>query len=582
MTHLDTGPHIRPNVALVLLPDDAGDCAPDAAAVVRAHDLADAKADHPPEAALDATEASRATEATDDALSLDDLESRMCLLAGRIAANECEFLTLLAEYDEREGWGVWELRSAAHWLSTRCGMRLGAARERVRVARALTLLPRVREAFAKGRLSYCKVRALSRVATPTTEETLVELALGATGAQLERIVRSWRTALAEDYSASQRVRRSVRRREDEDGSVVFVVRLPPEDAAVLDSALRAACAEILDDDGRPVETPEELRLAEELSRAEPQQRGEADAIVLMAERFLSQPPAADKPEVYQVVIHAESAMFGEAEEQNEAEGQNEPAADQPGSARNPTPGDRPHPQRGQSITEAARFAGAPGATIEGGGQVCGAAVLRLLCEASAQVWLRDRDGRTLDLGRTARDASRKQRRALRRRDGGCRFPGCTRQTHLIPHHVRWWSRRGATDLDNLVLLCSAHHHAVHEIGYSITNLGRGCFVFLRPDGRVVPDPNEQARKAGADAADATHTADTEDAPYVDPRSIVPTWGGERLDLRLLISGMAANVLIDGGYSLPDTSSRDMPAALRAAAEWPMKVERRRDRERQAA
>jgi len=298
MTYLDTAPHIRPNVALVLVPDEAGDCAPDAAAVVTAHDKADGKADDPPEVALDATEASgatdyshatAATEATDAALSLDDLESRMCLLAGRIAANECEFLTLLAEYDEREGWGVWELRSAAHWLSTRCGMRLGAARERVRVARALTLLPRVREAFANGRLSYCKVRALSRVATPTTEETLVELALGATGAQLERIVRSWRTALTEDYSASQRLRRSVRRREEDDGSVVFVVRLPPEDAAVLDSALRAACAEILDDDGRPVETPEELRLAEELSRAEPQQRAEADAIVLMAERFLSQP-----------------------------------------------------------------------------------------------------------------------------------------------------------------------------------------------------------------------------------------------------------------------------------------------------
>jgi hypothetical protein len=199
----------------------------------------------------------------------------------------------------------------------------------------------------------------------------------------------------------------------------------------------------------------------------------------------------------------------------------------------------------------------------------------LLCEESAQVWLRDRDGRTLDLGRTARDASRKQRRALHLRDGGCRFPGCTRQTHLIPHHVRWWSRGGATDLDNLVLLCSAHHRAVHEIGYSITNLGRGCFVFLRPDGREVPDPTEQGRAAASDDGLC-------DTSYDDPNSIVPTWGGERLDLRLLISGMAANVLIDGGYSLPDTPSRDLPSALRAAAEWPMKVERRRDRERQVA
>jgi hypothetical protein len=104
MTHLDTAPHIRRNVALVLMPDDAGDCAPDTAAFVTAHDKVDVKADDPPEVALDATEASGTTEATDAALSLDDLESRMCLLAGRIAANECEFLTLLAEYDEREGW----------------------------------------------------------------------------------------------------------------------------------------------------------------------------------------------------------------------------------------------------------------------------------------------------------------------------------------------------------------------------------------------------------------------------------------------------------------------------------------------
>ncbi len=514
------------------------------------------------------------TNATARALSLDELESRMCLLAGRIAANECEFLVLLAEYDERQGWGVWELRSAAHWLSARCGMRLGAARERVRVARALTLLPQVREAFAAGHLSYCKVRALSRVATPATEETLVELARGATGAQLERIVRSWRTVLTEDLSASQRVRRSVRRREDDDGSVVFVLRLPPEDAAVLDSALRAARAEVLEDDGRPVETPEELRLAEELSRDQPQQRAEADAFVLMAERFLSQPPAADKPEVYQVVIHADAAMFDEAERPSEGPAAEPDAERQPQPADgSPAPRGRSHPVRGQSITEAARFAGAPGATVENGGQVSGATVLRLLCEASSQVWLRDHDGRTLDLGRTARDASRKQRKALRLRDGGCRFPGCTRQTHLIPHHVRWWSRGGFTDLDNLVLLCSAHHRAVHEIGYSITSLGRGCFVFLRPDGRVVPDPAEQARTV-------VPQPDAASAPYVDPHSIVPTWGGERLDLGLLISGLACNVLIGGGYSLPDTPSRDLPAAIRAAAEWPMKVDRRRDSERE--
>jgi hypothetical protein len=112
-------------------------------------------------------------------------------------------------------------------------------------------------------------------------------------------------------------------------------------------------------------------------------------------------------------------------------------------------------------------------------------------------------------------------------------------------------------------------------------------VFLRPDGRVVPDPAEQVRSVAPkdvrrDGSERTPDTDKDDLPHVDLNSIVPTWGGERLDLRLLISGMATNVLIEGGYSLLDTPSRDLPAALRAAAEWPLKVERRRDSERQAA
>ena len=112
-------------------------------------------------------------------------EERLCALAGTLAATEAEFLLLVAELDDRGLWGRPGLRSAAHWLSWRLGMRLGAARERVRVGHALRQLPAIATAFGDGQLSYCKVRALTRVATPTTESELLEIGLGTTGAQCE-------------------------------------------------------------------------------------------------------------------------------------------------------------------------------------------------------------------------------------------------------------------------------------------------------------------------------------------------------------------------------------------------------------
>lgn len=495
------------------------------------------------------------TDPADAALELsnDEIEQRLCSLAGLIAATECEFLGLLAEFDLREAWGVWGMRSAAHWLSLRCGMRLGAARERVRVARALTLLPQVRAAFASGRLSYCKVRALTRVATPKTEETLVEIAVGATGAQLERIVRSWRTVLSEDMGAVRHSRRGLRRRETDDGSVVYVVRLAPEEAAVLDAALRLARAAVVDGDGQTVETPEETAIAEELAADPAEVRADVDALLLMAEGFLASGPAADKPELYQVVIHADVASC------------DQPPAPSPSPSPSPPPSQSPHPappDPGRSIHDVARQLGPPGCTVQGGAQVSPATVLRLLCESSTTVMTHAADGSPLDLGRTARHASRKQRAALRVRDGGCRFPGCSQRTHLVPHHVDWWSRGGPTDFDYLVLLCNAHHRAVHEVGYTIDVLGSGAFRFFRPDRRQVGEPGERAPTPAAPLT-------------VDPDAIAATWGGERLDMRMLIAALAGNLLVDAGYDLPTTASRDLPAGVRSAAEWPMRVETRR-------
>jgi hypothetical protein len=137
------------------------------------------------------------------ASSLEELEREICELAAHIAAATCRWLELLAEFDKRGGWAEWGITSCAHWLSWRCSIGLRAAREHVRVAHRLGELPLVRAAFSRGELSYCKVRALTRAATPKTEAGLLDIARHATGAQLEKLIRCYNGALSATLGAAQ-------------------------------------------------------------------------------------------------------------------------------------------------------------------------------------------------------------------------------------------------------------------------------------------------------------------------------------------------------------------------------------------
>lgn len=484
-------------------------------------------------------------------LTLDELEDRLSCLAASIAAAECDFLVMLAEFDARQGWGASGMRSAAHWLSWRTGMRLGVARERVRVARALTHLPLIRDAFAAGRLSYCKVRALSRVATPPLERDLLEVALGATGGQLERIVRSWRQTLVGEQSASRHLRRGWRRREEPDGSVVFTLRVAPEDAAVIDAAVVAGRSLVLDASGQPVETPEESQLAEILTGEPPTSRADADVVVMLAESFLTSTPSgvSVSGDRTLVMVHADlDALASDTAPPPVAE---------------PPEGGEPMAE-GTSVVQRSRALRPPSCSTADGTPLSRSTVLRLLCASPAQLMVHARDGRPLDLGRTQRHASDRQRRALAVRDGGCRFPGCTQRHRLIPHHVHWWSRGGPTDIDLLVLLCPTHHRAVHEVGYRVEALGEGRFRFSRPDGRVVRGTGEPVSVD----VDATTSASDATEPMVTPTTIRPTWGGERLDLGLLIGGLADGVMVRSGVRLMDVPVSELDDTLRAAAQWP--------------
>src|SRR5437773_2226728 len=173
------------------------------------------------------------------ATELEQLGDEIAELSAHLDAATARLLELIRAFDARGGWNT-GFCSCAAWLSWRVGLDLGAARERVRVARALGTLPLLAEALARGQLSYAKVRALTRVATPDTEERLFAVGRAGTAEHVERIVRGWRRLdrIAEAREEARRHQsRALHGYPDEDGMVVIRGRLAPEVGAVRVQAL---------------------------------------------------------------------------------------------------------------------------------------------------------------------------------------------------------------------------------------------------------------------------------------------------------------------------------------------------------
>ena len=240
-----------------------------------------------------------AAPAPPDQPDLDQLGDRIAELSARIQAATYDLLCDLREFDRQHGWEGF--RSCAHWLSWRTGLDLGAAREKVRVANALADLNHIGAAMACGILSYSKVRALSRVASPATEARLLAVACGATAEQVERLVRGWRrldraAAAGEQEEQAWLARRGLSLRVDEEGMVVVRGRLLPEVGAVVQRALEAALEQV----------PAQAADGTESSAA--QRR--ADALGVVAESALAGKldpgTAGDR---YQVTVHVDAAAL---------------------------------------------------------------------------------------------------------------------------------------------------------------------------------------------------------------------------------------------------------------------------------
>jgi hypothetical protein len=432
------------------------------------------------------------------ALRIEALEAQISELAGHLNAGNHRLLSLIAEFDRLQGWSDGATQSCAHWLNWKCGIDLGAAREKVRVAHALESLPLISSAMARGELSYSKARALTRVACAATEEYFLSIALHGTADHVETLVRHYRRAQeAEELSreARQQATRELRHHHDDDGSLVLKVRLPAEVGELFLKALEMARQQVPRDVS--AETSEEERPTPAARRA--------DALGVLAESFLKHgAETLNGGERQQIVVHVDVATLRD--------------------------------------TTAGRC------ELEEGPSLAAETARRLACDASVVRIREYENGTPLDIGRKTRSIPPAIRRALNSRDRGCRFPGCTHRRYVDGHHIRHWANGGETKLSNLLTLCRFHHRQVHEGRVVVQVLDDGAVRFLKPDGQSFEGvaPGHVRPLADWSRLVAAHR---EQGIFIDQKTAATRWRGETMDL-----GLGIEVLLQQAKRARDVSA----------------------------
>ncbi|MEA2171062.1 MAG: hypothetical protein QOF76_4362 [Solirubrobacteraceae bacterium] len=358
---------------------------------------------------------------------IDALEAQLVAVASALERGLHGWLGLVAEFDARGGAARWGSRTTAEWLGWRCGISARAAREHVRVARRLAAMPLVNEAFEAGEVSYSKVRAVTRAGESEDEATLLQHARTMDAHTLERTVAALRSAPSADPAVAADVH--AKRRLD--------VWSQPDGMVFVLARLPAYEGAIVD---------EVLSVAaEKLHPAGPEGlprpclgARRADALV---EILQSGAPRAH------VILHVDAAAL---------------ATDDEGVI----------------------------CALEAGPAIPSVLARRLACDAELRLARHGPDG-ALDYGRRRRVVSPSMRTVLARRDGGCRFPGCTRRHDLEAHHIEHWAHGGGTDEANLVLFCKYHHRLHHEEGFIVERRGDE-FVFRRPGGELIAEVRVRA------------------------------------------------------------------------------------------
>ena len=427
-------------------------------------------------------------------------------LAGTLATARAALVT--AEHRAQTAVGIGDRDFlAARARATRTG--LGEARREVRQAETLAAMPAVAAAVGDGRVPLAHVDVLGRVAEgageraatelsrPETQDRLVRLAerssLREFAAAAARLVASFDPAGLEASSAAQRRARFLVMSRQPEGTYLRG-RLDNLSAEVLRTAI-AAVGMAPDDD-----------------RTKPQ--ADADALVALAERAVSgmagvrarraAPSGALLPDVEQDA--ADARVSGVAA--RPAVSLLLPAETFVELQRL----QRARAGRGAQVGELDECRAVEPAVLEDGTPLAMSELARMLCDSEVGRIVVSADGVPMDLGQTQRLYTGQQRRAVIVRDRCCAWNGCdVPAAYCEVHHIRWWDRdRGATSVENGVLLCSHHHHVVHQLDLDIARLGRppgrdsvlgeACrYLFRRRDGREVnapPGPAEAPHVTG--------------------------------------------------------------------------------------
>lgn len=331
-------------------------------------------------------------------------------------------LAKIAAYDVEDAWREDGARSMTSWLAYLLNVSHESAAEEVRVAHALEELPKIAGAYADGKLSWDQVRAVTRFATPETDETLAEEAQRQSTAHLNRMARRRRPVDPSDESEAHRTRRLNLRWDDARHLLLLSGQLPKAEGAIVAKALERIAQQAPRDPATDLYVPHDQRCA--------------DALVELASTHLASDSDADRATI---AVHVDAAVLA----------------------------------GGGGVPE-----------LEDGDAIFAETARRLACDARWYVVVDGPDGSPIGIGRTSRQVPPWLLRELKRRDLCCRFPGCDRRRWVYAHHMVHWAQGGPTDLDNLVLLCGLHHRLVHEGKWRIELDADGRPVFIGPDGRV--------------------------------------------------------------------------------------------------
>jgi len=431
-------------------------------------------------------------------------------LCSYLYAAESRLLALIREFDAKECWAELGLCSCAHWLNFKCGIGMNAAREKVRVARALATLPKIDASLSRGELSYSKVRAMTRIADETNEDYLLMIAKHGTAHHVEKLVTGYRTAQRLQNAETAEVQyrdRELSHYYDHDGCLVIKARLPAEQGALIVKALEMAMDKQFSRAAATTDVTAETSNAE--TDLEPVAVRRADALAEIAETYMNNAESSGSTaDRYQVVVHVPAAARQALDITGDTVG-------------------------------AASSRETDDAYIDDGPHVTAETSRRIGCDSSIVSIKEGENGELLSIGRRSRTIPPPMRRALRVRDGGCRFPGCTNTRFVDGHHIEHWADGGDTSLDNLVLLCRRHHHLVHEGGFACEKSVDGDVWFR--DQRRQPLPSYSELPKVAKDHDVQQWLDKEFfAATANGEGCDAKWyAGETMDMQMAVSALFA-------------------------------------------